>query len=365
VPVHSLLHQRGFGLADVLVGVTVALAAALVIFTTFSESERVKRNIVSVGDAQVVGLLASFTLGLQLANAGNALATSAQALDACADPGDPDGVRNFAKSWRPVPVMIIDGGAPGIPDSFAIGYGTATTSFAPAPVVSASAGQYVVRSPNGFHPKVKGEENDLIVAIERAPSSGMGDCVAARVESVTDRSGSCDGCVQLSYKGSGLAVAHSVFNAGSTDDAQKVYYDVDAAKGVLRSTRLLDDQGRPSGAAPVPLASGIVNLKLQYGIDTDADGLVDTWASGTGPWAPDQLMSATAAKISSIKAIRIGVIVRSDQFDRTYDQDANWSMFDGTIAGTFPRSRTPPGNWRYRVYETTIPLRNAIWNRQT
>ena len=152
---------------------------------------------------------------------------------------------------------------------------------------------------------------------------------------------------------------------GAADDVQKIAYDVDIAKATLRSTRLVDDQGQLSHEAPNPIASNIVNLKLQYGIDTNADGLLDAWVSATGAWAPEALLSAATpvATLNQIKAVRIGVIVRSEQFDKTYTQDVGWSMFDGALAGTFAQSVSPPGNWRYRVYETVIPLRNEIWNR--
>ena len=48
----------------------------------------------------------------------------------------------------------------------------------------------------------------------------------------------------------------------------------------------------------------------------------------------------------------------------------NWVMFDcaskvcpGRLTGTIAAQTNPPGNWRYRKYETVIPLRNSIWNR--
>ena len=73
--------------------------------------------------------------------------------------------------------------------------------------------------------------------------------------------------------------------------------------------------------------------------------------------------------ISQIKAVRIGIIVQSEQFDQTLG-DYNWVMFDcaskvcpGRLTGTIAAQTNPPGNWRYRKYETVIPLRNSIWNR--
>jgi len=366
------MHRRqGFSIIDIMVGIVIALVAMLVIFDVFSVGEQFKRNTTAIGDAQVSGLLASFMLGLQLANAGNALAAAAHDLAACEDQSaEPDLTKRFAQSWRPIPILVFDGGAAAAPDSFAVHYSTSTTIVAPAQAVAASPGKYVVRSPNGFHPLVKGERKDLIVAIQNAPFGAAGPCAAARVDAaVPSTAAPCtaaQGCVELAYTGAALpGTPHSVFNMGAADDVQKIAYDVDTAKAVLRSTRLVDDQGRLAREAPNPIASNIVNLKLQYGIDTNADGLLDAWVSATGAWAPDVLLSAATpvATLNQIKAVRIGVIVRSEQFDKTYTQDVGWSMFDGAFAGTFARSIAPPGNWRYRVYETVIPLRNGIWNK--
>jgi len=35
----------------------------------------------------------------------------------------------------------------------------------------------------------------------------------------------------------------------------------------------------------------------------------------------------------------------------------------GRLTGSVPASASPPGNWRFRKYETVIPLRNEIWNK--
>jgi type IV pilus assembly protein PilW len=366
-------RQGGFSLIDVMVGIVIALVAMLVVYQVFAVGEGFKRNTTSIGEAQVNGLLASFALGLQLANSGNALATAAQDLDACDYPAAGPWKTRFATSWRPLPIVIADSGAPGTPDSFAVGYSTSTTIVVPALVIDAG-GTYVVQSPNGFHAKASGDfGDDMIVAIEKTPFSAVkGQCVAARVTKVDPSNNpkctSAQGCVDLTITGTPLANPYSVFSMGTGNDAQKIAYDIDTTKNVLRSTLLLDPQGQLAvNPVPNPIASNIVNMKLQYGIDTNGDGMLDTWQPATGIWDKDALMSSptSIAMLNQIKAVRIGVIVQSEQFDKNYTQDVPWSMFDGTVTGTFLKSVSPPGNWRYRVYETVIPLRNEIWNKQS
>jgi type IV pilus assembly protein PilW len=384
-----IMHrQQGFSLIDIMVGIVIALVAMLVVYQVFAVGEQFKRNTTSIGEAQVNGLLASFALGLQLANSGNALALAAQDLISCEDHAltEPDLTKRFAKSWRPLPILVFDSGSPDTPDSFLVSYSTSTNIVAPAPVIDASKGNYVVQSPNGFHSKTSGDLwDDLIVAIERTPNATVpGKCVAARVTNVVPSANpactSAQGCVELTVTGAPLNPSYSVFNIGAAEDVQKIAYEV-VQEGTskpcapttpptpcaLRSTRLVDNTGALA-AVTNPLASNIVNLKVQYGIDTDSDGLLDDWVPATGQWAPDVMTQAGVAKINQIKAVRIGVIVRSDQFDKNFTQDVPWSMFDGAnkITGTpFKQSVSPPGNWRYRVYETVVPLRNEIWNKQS
>jgi type IV pilus assembly protein PilW len=111
----------------------------------------------------------------------------------------------------------------------------------------------------------------------------------------------------------------------------------------------------------------VVQLKVQYGIDTDGDGAVDAWFSGaSSPWQTAEVMAAPAATLSRIKAVRVGIIVRSETYDRNITRPFAWSLFDcpsadqsqcaGRLSGALP------AGWRYRVYETTVPLRNQIWN---
>jgi hypothetical protein len=62
--------------------------------------------------------------------------------------------------------------------------------------------------------------------------------------------------------------------------------------------------------------------------------------------------------------VRIGIVVQGEQWDRDAP-DATITMFDGTFTQTFSRfSRfgSPLGNYRYRSYETVIPVRNQLWN---
>ena len=99
-------------------------------------------------------------------------------------------------------------------------------------------------------------------------------------------------------------------------------------------------------------------MKLVYGIDNGAGGV--TWTPATGAWSPASVHAATTSTLSKIRAIRIGIVVRGEQWDKTLG-NYTWTLFEAPVllTGTIPAAG---GNYRYRVYETTIPLRNPIWN---
>jgi type IV pilus assembly protein PilW len=352
---HHRLH-RGFSLIEIMVGVVIGLIAVLVIYQIFAAAEGIKRNTTSVGDAQQNGLLSSFMLGIELANAGNGVASAALDLKNCPGNANVLPATAFASTWRPLPLVIVDGAGPTQPDSFMVNYSLSNAAITPAPFAASTAAtgdDYSVQSPTGFQP------NDLIVAI-----STSGACSASKATAVS--APDALGIVNVSHTDPGGAIflqGDTLLNLGLSGSAQKVLYDVNA--GVLRSTALLKDDGTPALGiiAPNPLASNVVNLKLQYGLDVDKNGVLEWVSADVAPWRAADLMNAPDANVlhaqlKTLKAVRIGIVVRGEQWDKDAP-DVPWSLFGGVYAGTFVRAA---GNYRYRVYETVIPLRNELWN---
>ena len=398
--------QRGFGLVEIMVGLVIGLIAVLVIYQIYTAAEGFKRNTTAAGEAQMNGLFSTFVLGMEVGNGGAAMAVAAPDLASCADPGtypatDP---RHFGESFRPIPVILYDGGGASSPDAFAVGYSMASTFSTTAMFnANAAAGDttYQIQSTGGFH------KGDLIVGISN-PGGANAPCASSKVTvdpsavavpptcdpADPNKTGNCIATVTIThtgtaiaYTGTGLVGSSTLFNMGPADRAQKVAYRLcDGRAGCpqppacapttpcsLESVPLLDSNGQLL-AAPVgnPLASNIINMKVEYGVDSDLDqlGLLDTWVQATAPWDPASMLTGTLTKINQVKAIRVGLIVQSEQFDKTLG-DYTWVMFDcpahdatcpGRLTGTIA-AQVPSGNWRYRKYETIIPLRNEIWNK--
>lgn len=337
--------QRGSSLAEVLVGLGVGLAVTIVVLGVFAGTEAIKRNAVGLADAQQAGAMSLFTLGIELANAGHGLAAAAGELSTCPDSGD------IATSLRPIPVLITAGAAPDAPDAFVVNYGAGTALATPAPFAAAApAGSaYRVAAPTGF------AAGHTVVAV--GPG---GRCAATTALAVS--APDADGVVEIDRANAADAFPATavLLDLGPKSRVARVRYDI--VDGTLRS----QDLATP-GAAPNPLASGIVAMKLQYGVDADGDGFLDSWtAAGAAPWDPPSLLAAPAATLARIKAVRLGLIAKSETFDAGVTAPYDWVLFDcpgqdktqcaGRLSGTLP------AHWRYRVYETVIPLRNAIWN---
>lgn len=372
----ALPRQRGMSLIEIMIGVVIGLIATAIIFQTFAVSEGFRRNTTNAGDAQQNGLFSTFTLALELANAGNGLATAALMLDSCPK------VNNAATTLRPIPALIQPGGSNDVPDTFFVSYSVSPTLVYPAPIMATTAAggnTFQVQSALGFN------AGDLVLAVSPAG--------ACQNFTVTNVSALNPGGIRTLTVATPAASAFpacappapcGVLPLGPANRVQRARYDVvDSGGGactaastncVLRSLDLI-----VAGAQPVPIASNIVNMKLQYGVDTDGDGLLDTWvSSAVAPWRPADVLAATIPEVNRIKAVRIGFIVRSAQYERDMkaalppNGDFNWVLFDcethdnacpGRLTGIIAADGAG-GGFRHRVYETVVPLRNQLWNKQ-
>jgi type IV pilus assembly protein PilW len=382
-------RQQGFSLIDVMVGIVIALIAVLVIYQVFNVAEGIKRNATGAGDAQQNGLLSTFLMAMQFADAGANIAVAADSLDACPY------VDDIKATLRPIPVLITDSGSDTTSDTFVVNYGASErtvtpTNFASNPTIDPSA-DYVVQSPLGY------QKNDVIVMMSN-DANGAGKCATSLVTDVSAPDG--DGYVTIKHTAPSDASIFAgdamLMDLGASP--RRIQFDVAPAATdcsafssscTLRNQELFsvdaDNPSQPFAAVntPVPIANNIVLMKVQYGIADPATGFIQKWVKATNDGTED--WSATAVlttkpytELSRIKAVRIALIVRSETFDKCAYADVcpdpttnafNYTLFGqcdsipcpDPITGTI--DPTPgKGNFRYRVYETIVPLRNAVWN---
>jgi type IV pilus assembly protein PilW len=137
----------------------------------------------------------------------------------------------------------------------------------------------------------------------------------------------------------------------------------------------------------VDSVAGVVNLQAQYGISATANSnQVTQWVDATNSFTPAAL-ALTPALRNRIKAIRLAIITQNPKPEvavvtngcssRTAASPTGLCAWPGVqIAGPITSIQAAPlvdlsngdANWnryRYRVYESIIPLRNIIWSKDT
>ncbi len=114
-----------------------------------------------------------------------------------------------------------------------------------------------------------------------------------------------------------------------------VRYFIDDATDPAHPSLMVD---RLNGRSPQPVADDIEDLQMTYGLDTDADGTVDTWTSA--PAAPSQ-----------IRQVRLQIMARTRLPDR------DWSETRPAL-GNHPGGASADG-YRRRIIDVVIDVRNS------
>jgi type IV pilus assembly protein PilW len=122
------------------------------------------------------------------------------------------------------------------------------------------------------------------------------------------------------------------------------------------------------------LVPDIVLMKAQYGVSASASSdVVNAWVEASGNWA-----NPGASDIGRIKAVRVVIVARSKEHGNgevTAASCTNGSGIVNTGPCTFDDAQAPVidlsgvsvpsgASWRqfrYRVHQAVIPLRNVIW----
>ena len=386
VPLSRHSHG-GFSLVEVLVGVAIGLIGLLVIFKTLSVWDSHTRSTSVGGDAQVAGALAMYGLERDIKQAGMGFGTAPVADMGCTVDAS-DTVRGGAFQFSMAPVQIV-AGAGGAPDMIDVMYGNSSYFVATQTFTGSTDTTKTLATGSGF------KRGDLAIVVGGSPSAAGGSSKCALVQ-ITDDAGG------------GLTVTHA--NASFTT------FPPSAASGVARFNLLpapapAFPTGRIYNLGPAPqlnhweiaanrslartevihntarfnVAEGVINLKAQYGVDATGSGRVTVWSV------------AAPVDLRTVLAVRVSILVRSQQYERrasaasgagavTVSAPAVWSgstfvptdptslaavyvmtNVDGS-ADSFDATSTDPNNWRnyrYRVYDKVIPLRNMIWGTST
>lgn len=376
-------HPRqavGFTLVELMVGVAIGMIGLLIVFRTFSIWDTHSRTTTAGGDAQIAGTLAMFNLERDIKLAGLGFGFAPSNVMGCNVSGV-DSVNGRVLSFPLFPVQIVAGTPAGAPDSINVLFGNSSFFVTEQAFTNSTATTKVLARRDGFR-----NGDVAIVAGNPTAAASSADC---QLVQITDTSnidtftvGTAAGAYvpDAAYIASGApAAATSQFNAaggtGTTFTAGTMY-----SLGPQPQLNRWQTDGRAlsrteylGGTSAMEVSEGVINMKAEYGVDTDNDNIV----------AASEWTTATPTDWTKVRAIRVAILVRSTQFEKPQGATAvpatpvnpTWMKGDGSTssflmtnvdgtADSYSAAQAVPNNWRYyryTVYEKVVPLRNIIW----
>jgi type IV pilus assembly protein PilW len=367
--------SRGFSLIELMVGIVISLIGTLAIMAAFALFEGQKRTTTAGDDAQQNGSFALYTLERQLRTAGSGLVQGNRyGLWGCAINANTSGAvvlpsgalappfNLWPTTTLAMPVLVSAGGA--LPDVIGVISGNPAGRVFKAPVSSTpDALTVVLTNSYGIF------ANDYLLGT--LPS---GACALAFASTAPNASNSITLLAASSATG-GLQTATGVYDMGSAPIFS--LYGIDPTTNSLVTYDLLQRPSTAGGAAPgaIPIADRIVQMKALYGIHdgticgTADASCIDYWVQPTGTtWGIAALTANTAAATTAmgeIKAIRVAVVAQSRLPERTSDYSTGQTTLTlfRDLAATLRYSVVTLPQYRYKVYDTTIPIRNAMITR--
>jgi type IV pilus assembly protein PilW len=372
------IHQRGVSLIELLVGMLVGMLAVLIISQVLLSSEGQKRTTVGGADAQVNGALALHAIQRDLEQAGYGLTSSPQTIG-CPISAQYAGATPAGFPTTLAPVFITPESARpagSVGDSIRILASSKDSFSVPARVIAPNyrpgvSLEFNVRSTVGY------AEDDLaLVATDATQPCWVFQITAAPTATMLPRTDDggwngagnpsatyTDGAVMINL-GRLVDSRYEVFNGTDADGAVK--------KNVLRVSTF--DVNNPGARVTQDIQPDIVNLRAFYGRDTSvpADGIVDVYDTTTPTTNPEWLR---------VLSVRVIAVARSSTFEGkeiVTASNPSWPVGAtpsvlGDVAcasggrcldidvGAGVAGDVPAKHYRYKIFDTVIPLRNMLW----
>lgn len=367
--IRQALKQKGFSLIELMVGLVIGLLATLVIVNVFSIFEGQKRITTGNSDAQTNGAIALFNLQRDVQLAGYGLPVYGSDFSPFNCPinttVDHDNVAGTAAIGLS-PIVITNGNGANGSDTISIHYGDSMKGGIAVDIIAGTAAPVAWVDTN-----IGCALNDVALVINQPTPGGALNCSMMRVGGVT-AAGVTPVKVTLSAS-TNVVVGSSLACLGVWNEIQ---YAV-TANQLTRSGAVT--AGVPSVTA-VSIVPDIVNMQAQYGISATANSnQVTQWVEPTGVWANTATTPALADR-NRIKAVRIAIVARNGKLETTNvtqqcsavnaANPTGLCAWDGAAAGSDAPviDLSADANWqryRYRVYESIIPVKNIIWSRGT
>jgi len=386
------LRQQGVTLIELMVAVIIGLLVTLAVTSLLIFGESSKRSTTATNDMGQTGAYAAYVLDRAVRTAGSGftqswtLAGAFGCLLNATLPGTPSLPRSpafpapFATAFlggasgsanlRVAPVLIGKSQSDAGSDVLVVMGGTAAAGDVPRLILSSGKSTSILR----LDSTVGLAEGDLGLV----SASGTTDCLLEQVHASTafaDSSG--NDALPLGstyYTASGASTSLSTLAASgsayftplgnvSAGNTQFQMFGV-GSNNTLYSYDLLMANGTDASQA---VADGVSEMHALYGLDTNSDGVLDTWVDPGATGYDIATMMATPATARQVVAIRIALVLRSANPERANDNGELPSPASLTLFSDLSTSlqqtisfSTSEQHFRHRVVESTIPLRNVL-----
>ena len=337
----------------------------MVIVNTIVLTDRQKKQTVAVSDVQASGQLASFYLSRDLRMAGYGMTretfTNCQVLAY-------DALRTTNFTFSLAPVRITSGGTGGLQsDTLSLMYGNADVTTTAIKLQASDNGTLANLQVDNRYGFRNGDKFVMFSSSVDTNADTIADCSMGEVTGLPSTSGQTNQIVRTtnSYvnnysgvsttprynKSGGLGISYpvgtQVFNLGP---APVSYTYAVAANNILRRTNTITGES-------IDLGDNVVAIKFYYLKDTNLDGVADTL---------DQSAPASADGWKQVLAIRYAVITRStatvEDPISTLTIVPSITLPNASVQSAIVAPITGTDRfYRYRVYGSTVALRNIIW----
>lgn len=363
--------QKGFSLVEIMVALVIGMISMIVIMQVFYVSEGRKRTTTGGADAQANGAIAFYMVERDTKMAGWGIDSAVYSdcstvfnycdgSDECG--GGPGNVR-FAS------VLVTDG-ANGGPD-------TITAQYFANPTLDT----FRFPSSTTIRRAMPQSSSELDVG-------SVAGCAAGDMVLISDGAANCTLMQVTHVQGEALKIQHnpgtsapynppanyqnannwpaygigaklSCFKRPSNGPMFQRSYSINTTSRALQRS---DNTVNPVAANEV-VTPEIMDLQVQYGTALANTQVVTAWTSATGSF-----VTPTLVDWKRIKAVRVALVARSTQYEKpegsagctttTQAMVNTWSTWATFNTANYPR------DWmcyRYKVFETVIPLRNVLW----
>ncbi len=384
--------QSGFSLIELMVGLVMGLIMSLAIYSVLSINEGRKRTTTSLNDINQAGSYATYQLDKSIRSAGSGFTGGSVKVGAdfaygcrldMAKNGSqltpaasfPAPFNTIDPTIRVAPVIIYEGAAGAGGDVIltmagSAGLGETPTSFSSPPI----GGTLNLTSHAGLR------ANDIVLLADKSGTT-ISPCLIQQVSSAFSPivGGSAVALSGVFYSPtingrstSDFTQTAQVINlgAGPTGAAPELrpsfnMFAVGENASLMKYDLMQAAQNTQTSANPNPglFVDGVYHMRALYGIDNDGDPNTAslTWQSPTGAFSASNLLTGTTAaadNLKRIKAVKIGLIMRTALLEREAVSGATLMLFQDTALAL--AVNLTPNTYRYRTFEVVIPIRNTL-----